>query len=218
METGTRVGSLPRSPATAVSPSMRIEPIISFDVASLKDVLVLATTETTSARAKGSAVGPRSRNRWPKAKTRLPSISVTVPCAPTLKSPASSITLIIEPGFRSAGLPILADASPPPESICRGSRPSCRNCGAKASSVARLNPPKLSGVAISTMRASPAAAGEGRAKRWRRSASANSTRPAGRAAAVAEGRTMSSIGRIAAIGSLANGKAIATAPASLPPR
>ena len=40
----------------------------------------------------------------------------------------------------------------------RGSRPSGRNCGAKASRVARLNPPNETGVAMSTMRISPPAA------------------------------------------------------------
>ena len=41
---------------------------------------------------------------------------------------------------------------PPPVMPWRGSRPSARSCGAKASSVARLKPPKESGVAISIMR------------------------------------------------------------------
>ena len=77
-------GSLPRSPAMAVSPSSRMAPIHSFGVANLNEVLLLATTEITSARANGRAVGPRFRNRWPKAKSRLPSMRVTVPSAPTL--------------------------------------------------------------------------------------------------------------------------------------
>ena len=34
---------------------------------SLKDVLTFGTSVMTSERAKGSAVAPTSRNRWPKA-------------------------------------------------------------------------------------------------------------------------------------------------------
>jgi hypothetical protein len=42
-------------------------PIHSFAVEILKDVLVLARRVRTSARAKGRAVEPISRKRWPKA-------------------------------------------------------------------------------------------------------------------------------------------------------
>ena len=37
---------------------------------------------------------------------RLPSMWVTVPSAPTERSPDMSWTLIMEPGLRSAGLPM----------------------------------------------------------------------------------------------------------------
>ncbi len=48
----------------------------------------------------------------------------------------------MEPGLRSAGLPMAGSSLPPALTAWRGSRPRARSCGAKASSVARLKPPK----------------------------------------------------------------------------
>src|SRR4051812_24786955 len=104
-------------------------PIHSRAVESLKPVFTLGTRATTSDRAKGSAVAPTSRKRCPNAYTRLPSMWVTVPSAATLKSPATSWTLIIDPGLRSAGLPMPGSILAPAVTGWRGSRAGGRKCG-----------------------------------------------------------------------------------------
>ena len=50
----------------------------------LKDDCRFGTTVSTSARANGRSVLPTDRKWWPNAKTRVPSMSVTVPSAPML--------------------------------------------------------------------------------------------------------------------------------------
>src|ERR1039457_4472453 len=75
------------------------------------------------------------------------------------------------PGLRSAGLPMAGSILPPLVTPWRGSSPTARSCGAKASRVARLNPPKETGVAMSIMRASPPRTGSRRGIRRVRSRS-----------------------------------------------
>ena len=106
---------------------------------------------------------------------------------------------------------------PPAVTPCRGSSPSARNCGANCSTVACVNPPKETGVAISIILASPAETWDCLGNSRVRSVSVSETaaRRAGSAAA-GETRSISSIGRMPAMASVANGNAMATAPTSRP--
>ena len=202
MAMGARAGSLPSSPEMAVSPSWSMRPIHSLAVDNLNELFSVGRTATTSARAKGRAVEPTPRKRWPKAHTLPPSMQVTVPSAPTLKSPAMSCTLIIEPGLRSPGLPSPGPIFAPAATPWKGSNPSARSSPAKASTTPRLNPPKAMGVAMSNIRASPASTGRGFEKPPKRLRASSATEGPEDRAGGAPRPIISSMGRMPQMGSL----------------
>ena len=127
--------------------------------------------------------------------------------------------VIMDPGFRLAGLPMVVSLPPPTVVPCRGSIPSARRRGANRSMAVCVNPPNDSGVAMFSSRAPPAETASPGRKAEVKSAPfhANLRVSCPARSGSAPTRSISSIGRIPAIGSFENGNAMATAPINLPP-
>jgi hypothetical protein len=154
----------------------------------LKEVERFGSSVSTSDRANGISVGPIERNLCPNAQMRLPSMCVTVPSAPMLRSPVTSCAVIIEPGRSASGAEPCA--LPAPEIPCMGSSPSARSCGPKCSIVFFVNPANATGVAISTILPPPASTSAGPGSVLEICPSHSAARRGG---AVAAGSSMASI-------------------------
>ncbi len=190
----------------------------------MNDDSALGMTVTTSEEASGMLISLIPTAEWPKAKSRSPMRSVTVPVAASRRSPSTKTAATELPGPRSESIAALRpppnsesekadegsrrerrvrELSPNPEAPqSSADRPSFETARAKRSSSSSSRPAGIFRARISSSRtAAPRGAG---------------APPIGLGAAPLPIARIEAIGVMPAIGSVANGQEKATAPASRP--